>query len=185
MLFITIKYRSHNLNLEVWFIKILGYMFRHLGGRNVWPNIFIISNLKLKSWGRYVIVFNLLLSQRYAVYKDFAVPWPCSIDAVCDGNITCIRTVIICWICYTLCCETYSRRHEDEKRMQRFDRDIWRDDVTRRRRCRQEITWTGPEIYVVWGFGWLGYFSVKFDEAYLFYIRTQCVPRCKHSPLRL
>jgi hypothetical protein len=23
------------------------------------------------------------------------------------------------------------------------------------------------------------------DEAYLFYIRTQCVPRCKHSPLRL
>jgi hypothetical protein len=21
------------------------------------------------------------------------------------------------------------------------------------------------------------------DEAYLFYIRTQCVPRCKHSPL--
>jgi hypothetical protein len=23
------------------------------------------------------------------------------------------------------------------------------------------------------------------EEAYLFYIRTQCVPRCKHSPLRL
>jgi hypothetical protein len=23
------------------------------------------------------------------------------------------------------------------------------------------------------------------DEAYLFYIRTQCVPRCKHSSLRL
>jgi hypothetical protein len=23
------------------------------------------------------------------------------------------------------------------------------------------------------------------DEAYLFYIRTQCLPRCKHSPLRL
>jgi uncharacterized protein involved in response to NO len=23
------------------------------------------------------------------------------------------------------------------------------------------------------------------DEVYLFYIRTQCVPRCKHSPLRL
>jgi hypothetical protein len=23
------------------------------------------------------------------------------------------------------------------------------------------------------------------DEAYLFYIRTHCVPRCKHSPLRL
>jgi hypothetical protein len=23
------------------------------------------------------------------------------------------------------------------------------------------------------------------DEACLFYIRTQCVPRCKHSPLRL
>jgi hypothetical protein len=23
------------------------------------------------------------------------------------------------------------------------------------------------------------------DEAYLFYIRTECVPRCKHSPLRL
>jgi hypothetical protein len=23
------------------------------------------------------------------------------------------------------------------------------------------------------------------DEAYLFYIRTQCVPRCKHSPPRL
>jgi hypothetical protein len=23
------------------------------------------------------------------------------------------------------------------------------------------------------------------DEAYLFYIRTQCVPRCKHSPFRL
>jgi hypothetical protein len=23
------------------------------------------------------------------------------------------------------------------------------------------------------------------DAAYLFHIRTQCVPRCKHSPLRL
>jgi hypothetical protein len=23
------------------------------------------------------------------------------------------------------------------------------------------------------------------NEVYLFYIRTQCVPRCKHSPLRL
>jgi exosome complex exonuclease DIS3/RRP44 len=23
------------------------------------------------------------------------------------------------------------------------------------------------------------------DEVYLFYIRTRCVPRCKHSPLRL
>jgi hypothetical protein len=27
-------------------------------------------------------------------------------------------------------------------------------------------------------------FDIK-DEAYLFYKRTQCVPRCKHSTLRL
>jgi hypothetical protein len=27
--------------------------------------------------------------------------------------------------------------------------------------------------------------AVNQDEAYLFYIRTLCVPRCKHSPLRL
>jgi Leu/Phe-tRNA-protein transferase len=30
----------------------------------------------------------------------------------------------------------------------------------------------------------VGHYPFK-DEAYLFYIRTQCVPRCKHSPLQL
>jgi hypothetical protein len=45
-----------------------------------------------------------------------------------------------------------------------------------------DAAWRSPTAVLI-SLG-LEYLPIK-DEAYLFYIRTQCVPRCKNSPLRL
>jgi hypothetical protein len=70
------------------------------------------------------------------------------------------------WVCFERCNKAYVRKKDLRSTVWMYAPSV---------NYNTEETWTRPKQV---------YYPFK-DEAYLFYIGTQCVPRCEHSPVRL